>query len=65
MGVPKRNLTFLQLRIIKLALPDMRLHAFRLKFKSGRNEVYVFVNDPDILGKILIPDPRSDGNFDP
>ena len=32
---------------------------------QGRNEVYFFVADPVFLRKFLIPDPKSDENFDP
>ena len=32
---------------------------------QGRNEVYIFVADPVFLRKFLIPDPKSDENFDP
>ena len=46
------------------------VNASKTDFKSrtllrGRHEVYFFVNDPVIFVKILIPDPGSDGNFDP
>ena len=34
-------------------------------FSQGRNEVYFFVADPVFLRKFLIPDPKSDENFDP
>ena len=33
--------------------------------QQGRNEVYFFVADPVFLCKFLIPDPKSDENFDP
>ena len=32
---------------------------------QGRNEVYFFIADPVFLRKFLIPDPKSDENFDP
>ena len=32
---------------------------------QGRKEVYFFVADPVFLRKFLIPDPKSDENFDP
>ena len=32
---------------------------------QGRNEVYFLITDPILLPKILIPDPKSDENFDP
>ena len=35
------------------------------KFYQGRNEGYFFTTDPIFLPKILIPDPKSDENFDP
>ena len=38
---------------------------FRLAYNQGRNEVYFFVADPVFLRKFLIPDPKSDENFDP
>ena len=34
-------------------------------FIQGRNEVYFFIADPVFLRKFLIPDPKSDENFDP
>ena len=36
-----------------------------LPLNQGRNEVYFFVADPVFLRKFLIPDPKSDENFDP
>ena len=32
---------------------------------QGRNEVYFFVADPVFYANFLIPDPKSDENFDP
>ena len=34
-------------------------------YTQGRNEVYFFIADPVFLRKFLIPDPKSDENFDP
>ena len=32
---------------------------------QGSNEVYFFTNDPIFLPKILIPNPKTNDNFDP
>ena len=32
---------------------------------KNRVEVYLFIADPVFLPKFLIPDPKSDDNFDP